>query len=487
MLSQDPSSSQRLSASPSVLPSLSRMPSSLPTGFPTGSSMPSTGPSGSPTSKLSLSPSHSVGPSSVPSASPSVSQLPSSQPSVVPTGSSMPSPSPSLAPSSSLMPSSSPSKLPSSEPSQIPTGSSMPSADPLTKASNMVASPSSLGQKSVIPPTSTHARLRETVFSTSCSQGYYGESNVDIISADGEAVTFRLSQPFLSGLERYAVWFDNPEQGESEDFCYFSDFVPSGKIYSEFKAKCTLGSALISVYGGHDGDFKQIGIDTSLIPEARCQAPLESEFPEYNPNARCYWEFKIDCFDVEDRQLQIEESTAGADGAASCEELSKKIDVATIEIGHRCTAPEVTPVKIESQNGRSVTFSLSQVWKGCGVDGAAVALDWLAADFDDAENKYECVGQASLKCGAFSSFTSGCIDGVAVIDVYATDDELFYGENIAIPKACSSPLDGRNSCQYRYVLQCQPSLCKAQSGKKDSPRIAIAPVGSFLRSLIPLG
>ena len=306
---------------------------------------------------------------------------------------------------------------------------------------------------------------RETEFSTACSGGYYGQSNVKITSADVETVTFQLSQPFASGLARYAVWFDNPMRDESEDFCFYRDNVSAGVIDAVFTAKCTSGSALISVYGGNGGDFTQVGIDESLIPDARCQSPLDDVFPEYNPNKRCYWEFKIDCSGVAGRRLELEGSVPGEDGAASCEELSKKTDVSTIEIYHQCDAPEVTPIKIESQNGDSVTFSLSQVWKGCGVaDGPAVSLDWLAADFDDAERKFTCVGHSSRECGSSSTFTSGCIDGVAIIDVYVTDGALF-NDSIAIPTLCSSPLDGRNSCQYRYVLQCQPSLCKkAKSG-----------------------
>jgi hypothetical protein len=167
----------------------------------------------------------------------------------------------------------------------------MPSSLP----SSSIAGRSGLGGKSVPSHERTDARSRETVFSTSCSRGHYGESNVNVISADGETVTFKLSQPFLGGLERYAVWFDNPMGDESEDICYYRDFVPVGEIDASFKAKCSSGSALISVYGGNDMDFTQIGIDTSLIPEARCQSSLYDTFPEYNPNARCYWEFEVDC------------------------------------------------------------------------------------------------------------------------------------------------------------------------------------------------
>jgi hypothetical protein len=328
-------------------------------------------------------------------------------------------------------------------------------------------------------------KLTETSFSTSCSQGYYNEANVKVLSADGETVSFQLSQPFQSGLDRYAVWFDNPKRNESEDFCYFRDSAPRGDIPNVFEAKCKFGIATISIYGGKDENFKHIGIDTSMIPDARCQFPLDNAFPEFNPNTRCYWEFKIDCFGVTGRRLRSEELKPESD-ASSCEEQSKRVDVATIQVDQKCANPETNPITIDSQNGDNVTYSVSQVWKGCNsVESMTIApLHWLAVDFDNTTGKRNCVGKDSLQCGSFSSFTSACINGMAVIDLYASDDDMFKRDNvITVPAGCNAPDGGLNSCQYRYVLKCKPSLCDAKI-KGHDPAATIGELKrNFLRSV----
>ena len=324
--------------------------------------------------------------------------------------------------------------------------------------------------------------MTETTFSTSCSQGYYNEANVKVLSANGETVSFQLSQPFQSGLDRYAVWFDNPKQNESEDFCYFRDSVPVGDIATTFEANCKFGIATISIYGGKDNSFKQIGVDTTMIPDARCQSPLDRAFPEFNPNTRCYWEFKIDCFGVTGRRLQSEESKPAHD-ASSCEERSKRVDVATIPVDQKCTNPETNPIKIVSQNGDHVTYSVSQVWKGCnnGTSTSTAPLHWLAVDFDNTAGKLNCVGKDSLQCGSFSSFTSRCINSVAVIDLYVSDDDLFKRDDVStVPTGCYPPDGGRNSCRYRYALKCKPSLCDAKIKSQD----AAASVGELKRNFL---
>jgi len=174
------------------------------------------------------------------------------------------------------------------------------------------------------------------------------------------------------------------------------------------------------------------------------------------------------------------EGHASAD--ASCKETSKRVDVSTIQADQNCAAPETNPIKIESQDGATVSFSVFQVWKGCGNDDSEDTLDWLAADFDNEEGKLMCMGKKSLRCGSSSSFKSGCIDGVAIIDLFVSDDDVFEpNEIIMVPTSCSSPTEGRNTCYYRYVLQCQPSLCKRKYKSDRHPDTIDIAKKNFLR------
>lgn len=431
--------------------------------MPSASAVPSVTPS--------YQPSMSSVPSLVPSDIPSFSINPSAEPSYVPSGSSNPSDVPSEFPSLSANPSfggsASPSisSFPSAEPSLVPTGSTSPSEVP-TETLLTSEEPSEIVRFSRFSGRTAHGSTRdgniaETAFSATCNHGYYGVDNVEILERHDESIKFKLFQPFDSGLERYAVWFHNVES-ESDSKCFYRDSVSVGDIaITPFEAKCEKGVATISIYGGEAGDteFHQMGLDTSLIPQARCQADVDVQ--EYNPNKRCYWEFKIDCTSDERRKLHMKLEGEKSKELSSCEENSKVTDLTDVQLNESCPTPVESPIKIVSQDDDLVTFTVSQVWKGCGTTGGT--LEWLATDFDKDDGKLTCVGQNTVPCGLSSTFTSECTDGIAVIDVFASDMDVFKEPaTIAVPPACGSPSGEHNTCHYRYLVKCSPSLCKGQ-------------------------
>jgi hypothetical protein len=304
-------------------------------------------------------------------------------------------------------------------------------------------------------------KVKETSFNAVCTHGYYGEKNVVRLEGSDDTVKFVLSQPFANGLERYAVWFNNHEQ-KSESQCHYWDHVEAGNVApAPFEAKCDeFGFATISIYGGEAGDteFSQLGLDTSSIPQARCQSGVDVQ--DYNPNKRCYWEFKIDCSSDKRRQLRTKVEGQEANAVSPCEEESKAVDVIDVQLDKTCPVPETNPIKIISQDQDFVTFSVSQVWKGCGNSDSGDTLDWLATDFDNDQGKLTCEGENDVPCGSLKTFKSECTDGVAVIDLFASGADAIKRPGTAIvPPACSAPLEGLNTCPYRYLVQCKPSRC----------------------------
>ena len=120
-----------------------------------------------------------------------------------------------------------------------------------------------------------------------------------------------------------------------------------------------------------------------------------------------------------------------------------------------------SPVSVFSKDGNTVTFTLSQVWKECNA-ADRYAVDWIAADYVTTSGNLECHRMDSIGCGDFSMLTAKCTDGVAVIDLYASDsseDSPFRqtdGSSLIVPEACYPEGEGSDACHFRYVIDCAP-------------------------------
>ena len=134
--------------------------------------------------------------------------------------------------------------------------------------------------------------------------------------------------------------------------------------------------------------------------------------------------------------------------------------------------PDQLPLEIISRDAKTVTFTLSQVWKQCS-DGRSNAnnMDWIAADFVVPENgKLECFKTSRPKCGIVNAFTAKCTEGLALIDIYALDETVtgtFHqtdGSALTIPDACAAgdeKGDPTKACKFRYVLSCM-EMCEIE-------------------------
>lgn len=129
--------------------------------------------------------------------------------------------------------------------------------------------------------------------------------------------------------------------------------------------------------------------------------------------------------------------------------------------------PSKLPLDIISRSGKTVTFTLSQVWKECNYGSSRSTnnkMDWIAADFVVPENgELECFKSSRPDCGIVNAFTAKCTEGLALIDIYAVDETatgIFYqtdGSALTIPDACADggkKGDTTKACKFRYVLNC---------------------------------
>lgn len=101
-----------------------------------------------------------------------------------------------------------------------------------------------------------------------------------------------------------------------------------------------------------------------------------------------------------------------------------------------------------------------QMWKGCE---NSKKRSWIATDFVGVNGDLICVKETNLNCGLEPTYTAQCEDGTTVIDLFA-QDEIFGqkdGSSLNVPPACNAPPgNATKMCHFRYLVQCQPSLCK---------------------------
>jgi hypothetical protein len=142
-----------------------------------------------------------------------------------------------------------------------------------------------------------------------------------------------------------------------------------------------------------------------------------------------------------------------------CKEESKMTDVVSVSVDKCGSKPDVNAVSIISQDGDSVTFSVSQSLTGCD------ELSWIATDFVNMDDEIVCLKESNLKCGQVSTYTAQCEDGMAAIDLFAHDGNANVlrqtdGSVVSVPDACDVTDAAKNTCHFRYLVQCAPSKCK---------------------------
>ena len=133
-------------------------------------------------------------------------------------------------------------------------------------------------------------------------------------------------------------------------------------------------------------------------------------------------------------------------------------------------SPEVNPIRIVYQDADSVTFAVSQSWKGCQEEEEDDhTISWLATDFVGQHGELECSTVSNAVCGHVGMYTAQCEDGVSVVDIYAYDagGAIFQSpeEKVFLPLACNAHGEPTKMCHFRYLLKCSPSLCNNDNNR----------------------
>ena len=213
------------------------------------------------------------------------------------------------------------------------------------------------------------------------------------------------------------------------------------------------------------------------VTPPRCQDD-ESDIPEFNPLKRCYWEFKVPC-DYRRRDLEGEITFDAEEARASVEPIvietmAETDDVLQIPVDN-CTATDyANPITILSRDEKTVTFSVSQVWKGCGTSASSGdrRLGWIATDYVSEDDELVCSKTLSQDCGFSTTYTAMCTDGVTVVDLYTFDeDPTVFGQTdgtaVVVPSACEPSGDQASMCHFRYILSCKANEGSSMDETED--------------------
>ena len=184
-----------------------------------------------------------------------------------------------------------------------PPGSAAPPS--LARSGSYGGQPTSTSR--VVPSTSTSSLSAnvlnedcsavETTFDEECNMGYYNASNLEISGSDGSTVQFDLQHSFCSpALSHIVVWFENPNQQESPDYCWDGLDLKCGSRFHAFEAKCKNGWAKVAISGGaREGASAEERYRHYIdVDEPACQRSRRI-YPDFNPNKRCSWELRVPC------------------------------------------------------------------------------------------------------------------------------------------------------------------------------------------------
>jgi len=277
--------------------------------------------------------------------------------------------------------------------------------------------------------------------------------------------------------------FPHPERSNTVDYydmCW-SGSETTGLFAQEFVAKCNDdGWATIRMTGGED---EAVGGKARFQHFVDVVEPLctdRQERPDFNPQKRCYWEFQIPCTcDDQQRRSLLSSTTEQQQDDDDCRAQSLVADIHSVPVDKCVTKVRNETLQIISQNITSVTFTISQTWKGCENfyehDHERERLGWIATDYINTQGELLCEKQSDLQCGMVETYTALCTGDIAVVDLYSFDDELFGqtdGTDLTPPIACGADKKqkGRrknNKCHFRYILNCAPSLCSHDNNELE--------------------
>jgi hypothetical protein len=314
------------------------------------------------------------------------------------------------------------------------------------------------------PPTLANAfvapmcEVKERTFEAGeqCTSGLqYGTSAVNVLEYKGDSVVFELDQPYGVNPKHLQIWYDQTKDVNGPPECDVR-YYPTGKV-GTYEAGCVNGVATISIIGEMfnmetQTSLSQPGFDVD-VPECA----NDVSFMHFNPLKRCYFEMYIPCSKCDRRLEENEELPA----VSECERNAMKADIHPIVIDKCINTESDMPIEVKARDGDSITFSVSQVWKGQDESSRGKRLAWMAVDFANAQGDLQCIKTTSVESGLLATHKSQCKDGATVVDLYVQDEDPGLlgqtdGSSIIAPTACSPSGDTRKTCQFRYILKCEP-------------------------------
>jgi hypothetical protein len=156
----------------------------------------------------------------------------------------------------------------------------------------------------------------------------------------------------------------------------------------------------------------------------------------------------------------VQQQLTGNKSVASVGVLQVPTDKCSVQI-------DKNPVSILSQNGDSVTFLVSQVWKDCEEEKNS---GWIATDFVAEDGELTCAKTETFGCDSAPSYTAQCTDGASVVDIYVYDDSSDFGQTdgseVELPTVCDTFSDRGKMCHFRYVLSCHAEVTETKRERR---------------------
>ena len=108
------------------------------------------------------------------------------------------------------------------------------------------------------------------------------------------------------------------------------------------------------------------------------------------------------------------------------------------------------PIAINSFDGETVIFSLTQEWT---VD---CSVDWIATTYSVADGNTRCDKENVVVPQASFSYTATCVEGWAHASVYVYDNNFNTTDNPIVPAFCGDDVDVvGNKVAYNFSIPCE--------------------------------
>ena len=265
--------------------------------------------------------------------------------------------------------------------------------------------------------------------------GDYVGNPVTILSQSGASVQFHVEQNWIAGDIGWLSVQYTPASG-GEDVCHINEALNDEVPTVPYSAKCLNGFASVSLFAS---DCSFVGIPQAVVPK-KCEAWTEG-------GKTAAFHFLIPCDPVPPR-LDVSGCGCQQPVCVPQAKLERK------SIGDKVYGDILSnPINIVQFGEKTVKFRVEQNWK----EGDLAFLSVQYSPVGSNGSTKECMTTEGVN--DFSStpdYTAQCINGHAIIDVYAYDCTFTGVPGIVqgIPKACMAWKGDGLTTHFQYTLPC---------------------------------